>query len=1463
MAKRDHFDVLIVCPRESELQAARHVFEHETNSKFEGAHTDLPYNLRLCRGWNDLPLNVAMVAQVGSGHIECTKLVPDLAKHFTVGLIAMTGTCTGEEDKYRGIEYGTVVVGNRTTTECGGLEKEDGTVQSRVCYKELDKRLSPALNELVEMRESHKWSSYVPAVVYRASPRYVKELLLECVLDNEGISKRKLLTAVESKSLGLTKLDIDEVLDKLQKEQRPLIYAPQDKQWEYKSTNAGQLYANVQVKFPCEDKTFTVVFASIGSVFIETERLDMTKVRQRMGDHNIKAIDKEAHSFMEQATDRFSPGLAVVMKGISDYGTESSKLMYYEDYAAATPAAFLRHFITEKKSVISSRSLKAQLFDLRDIVCDKWRDLADRLNMSRYVEMIELEEHTKKERAFMMLRKWKSMVKDNATVEKVKAELKEIEEQKKEEAIASIVFPNELMEEKQFCGRHKELTILSNTMWGEKAPQVSTSLKFCCVVIKGMGGVGKSSLAAKYAFQCKHLYSDGVLYFNAESWATLTNSVIHNLTVLSLSSPSVSRSQSRFDELKSNPLQDNNAVLLNHIFKLSKMLLVYDGADDLSFLPKILPRSTARVHVLITTRCGDRSVLQKSLNHAHVISLGCLEVEDAVAAVAMWSGHQPSNSQETAAATKLSVEPPIEKLAIALAHAGTYMRKAHLSYEEYYKLLKRDEVELEALALDLDKLLHYFRASRLHEVLMEADVTQPSDLKRLSDKNIDELDISERDKNVVKDMDIELVARDNPKALSLLEYASFLSSRDIPEKLVRPLVFVEWHDTAKGYTLNIHPLVQSTVMERVKQQPDEFERKLTDVCNNMLSHLPQSEMDLDCLPSDIRLQLASHSYSLTKHVLLADVEVRTCLDLVRCTCVIFMQYQSPDTSCYLCEKWFHKVMQLHSLPLEVKCKWLIEARYLLGLAYLQKFKFKEALDLSLKTKKMIVELKPDEKKEIYQYHKCVLGAICMCYHKLNKCEEEKFYLKELMLLMKTSGEQVGAEFASIECKMAQNYLQRGKRDKAMKLCQEVMEKLNGMEEYNQIEVMSALSSSFLSFGEFEKADDLLDKLCKLISRVGYDSLQNYEHFTVMRLKCECEIERPNASKDKLTEALEIGKSALSIAQSFLPSESFEIFDCKLNIARCNKKLGNMETCIEQLKEMRKVEEANMSDSHYRLCDVISELGGIHVERGDLCEALTCYKEALELYQQEDTSHHVDIANTLMLIGTIYCNMGNITDAVKHLEQSIEIREQKQLSLCREAGQCYVFLGACHLLTVERQTTFEQTLQGFYQAQEAYTKSLNILLFYSNCDQEILEVLRDLATLYDMKIDEETIDEKATMLKLIARKAYTWRDYARAKDLFYMQMKVEAATMVVQPVQKAIALHDIGLCQIRLSQLDEAEETFTESLRIAQSLRPEEHQSLQISYRKNLLGLLVGMLKYFRTLLFTIRLISNTIQSQDS
>ena len=83
--------------------------------------------------------------------------------------------------------------------------------------------------------------------------------------------------------------------------------------------------------------------------------------------------------------------------------------------------------------------MKAQLFDLSDMVVDKWHDLAGHLSMSRCdLEMIEPEVHTKKERARKMLYTQRLMLGDNATIEKVNAELKQIDhEQKKKKVIAS------------------------------------------------------------------------------------------------------------------------------------------------------------------------------------------------------------------------------------------------------------------------------------------------------------------------------------------------------------------------------------------------------------------------------------------------------------------------------------------------------------------------------------------------------------------------------------------------------------------------------------------------------------------------------------------------------------------------------------------------------------------------------------------------------------------------------------------------------------------------------------------------------------------------------------------------------------------------------------------------------------------------------------------------------------------
>ena len=99
-----------------------------------------------------------------------------------------------------------------------------------------------------------------------------------------------------------------------------------------------------------------------------------------------------------------------------------------------------------------------------------------------------------------MLCQWRSKEGDNASVDKMKAELKYIQEHKKPKAVdgkdvtrsylfeksslhftpAGIVLPNKPREKKQFCTREVELQILKETLWGND-PCIPIK-EYCCVV---------------------------------------------------------------------------------------------------------------------------------------------------------------------------------------------------------------------------------------------------------------------------------------------------------------------------------------------------------------------------------------------------------------------------------------------------------------------------------------------------------------------------------------------------------------------------------------------------------------------------------------------------------------------------------------------------------------------------------------------------------------------------------------------------------------------------------------------------------------------------------------------------------------------------------------------------------------------------------------------------------------------
>ena len=235
---QDHFNVLIVCALESELQAIKAVLENETNGKFENKYThprDLSIlSVRVCEGWNSTEMKVGMVAQTEMGGSESQRLLSNLAQYFMATVVVMLGICAGEENVHSQVEHGCVFVAKQTTAEMGGRVDEGGEFHARAQYCELNKGILASVNELVNVDSDECiWLKYIPERAVRPSPRYLQQLILDFAMESgqNGITKRELLDKMVAKKLrGMTtmkedktRLIYDEILNTMVKQSSPWV----------------------------------------------------------------------------------------------------------------------------------------------------------------------------------------------------------------------------------------------------------------------------------------------------------------------------------------------------------------------------------------------------------------------------------------------------------------------------------------------------------------------------------------------------------------------------------------------------------------------------------------------------------------------------------------------------------------------------------------------------------------------------------------------------------------------------------------------------------------------------------------------------------------------------------------------------------------------------------------------------------------------------------------------------------------------------------------------------------------------------------------------------------------------------------------------------------------------------------------------------------------------------------------
>jgi tetratricopeptide (TPR) repeat protein/transcriptional regulator with XRE-family HTH domain len=210
--------------------------------------------------------------------------------------------------------------------------------------------------------------------------------------------------------------------------------------------------------------------------------------------------------------------------------------------------------------------------------------------------------------------------------------------------------------------------------------------------LKGMGGVGKTSLAAHLAYQLRHHFPDGIL------WARLDTS--DTLSILAAFADAYGKDISQHQDI------DSRAAVVRALLADKRVLLVLDNAQSSAEIRPLLPPTTGKPAVLITSR------------HHLEVSDGWarLDVEpfaahsgDTLALFTRFLGHSRT---ETERETLLEIGQLLGHLPLALAiTAGKLADAPEMTAATYAALLRQNETRLSQLTREDRSIRLSFDAS--------------------------------------------------------------------------------------------------------------------------------------------------------------------------------------------------------------------------------------------------------------------------------------------------------------------------------------------------------------------------------------------------------------------------------------------------------------------------------------------------------------------------------------------------------------------------------------------------------------------------------------------------------------------------------------------------------------------------------------------------------------------------------
>ena len=353
-----------------------------------------------------------------------------------------------------------------------------------------------------------------------------------------------------------------------------------------------------------------------------------------------------------------------------------------------------------------------------------------------------------------------------------------------------------------FTGRDKDLRKLREEL---RSQGVAVVLP---LTIQGLGGVGKTQVALEYVHRFKADY-DVIWWMNCGGSqyvdALLTDLGKKMREVFGASVPE----EGSAPEVARQVLQ-----LLSDDRTEQRWLLVYDNADDVKTIEKLLPEG--RGHVLITSREGDWK------EHGKSLQVDVFKREESIK-------HLRRRMPTITAAEADQVAELLGDLPLAVAAAGAWLAATGLSVKDYLRELEQKGAE----ALD--------QGSPLAGYTLPVTKTWDLSLDQLQKRSAAAARLLELCSVMAPDIALNLIY--SKAVVSVLrDLDPTITEPTMIARLIRQidlLALIKLDSSA--HQIQVHRLVQAVVMRRM--QEDEIAKAQRDVQHILVAARPEGDVD--------------------------------------------------------------------------------------------------------------------------------------------------------------------------------------------------------------------------------------------------------------------------------------------------------------------------------------------------------------------------------------------------------------------------------------------------------------------------------------------------------------------------------------------------------------------------------------------------------------------------------------------